>query len=296
LERKHVKKGLTGIVLAIMAICILSFVPNFANANVQMQGTWVRMNGNIRQWNMTDGNTTNTFGWIVANAAIVNKNGTVHEWAMVHATWSDIMRAYPMGDHPLGEFNVSDTVTGNFSYTFSFYTARLLNVSELSFNKTETGHDFYLQGYWNVSEITETINITWGEHMRQVTVTWTDEPVAINATGELVADWGTVAAPGSGGMPGPIGVGTFELTIDGVGTLSGNAWRGIIWTKELNICDFGDASGNPRGRVDINDLVKVARHYGEVPGFGTYDPSLDVDGDGKIGIGDLTTIAANIQG
>lgn len=280
------KKGITNIMLAVMAMSIISFVPNLSNADVQTKGMWVRMQGNITDWNMTDGNTTRTFGWIVANAAIVNKNGTVHKWAMVQATWSDIMRAYPMGRHPLGDVNISDTVTGNFSYTFSFYTARLLNLSDLSFNKTETGHDFYLAGYWNASERTETINITWSENMRQITVTWTDKPVAINATGTLVADWGGVFG----------WVGKFALSIDGVGTLSGYAWKSIIRTQELNVCDLGDAQGNPRGKVDINDLVKVARHYGEVPGFGNYDPSLDMNGDGKIDIGDLTTIAANIQG
>ncbi|MGD0495535.1 MAG: hypothetical protein ABSB28_05790 [Candidatus Bathyarchaeia archaeon] len=280
------KKAITGIMLAMMAMSVFSFVPNFANADVQSQGTWVRMNGYITQWNMTNGNTTKTFGWIVANAAVVNKNGTVHEWAMAHATWSDIMRAYPLGDHPLGEVNVSETEMGNFSYTFSFYTARLLNVTELGFNKTETGHDFYLAGYWNVSERTQTINITWGEHMRQITVTWTDTPVATNANGTLVADWGGVYG----------WIGKFALSIDGVGTLSGFARKGIEWTHELNICDLGDAQGNPRGKVDINDLVKVAKHYGEAPGFGNYDSSLDLNGDGKIDIGDLTTIAANIQG
>jgi hypothetical protein len=280
------KKALTGIMLAMMTISIISLVPNLANADVEMQGMWLRMNGNITEWNMTDGNTTRTFGWIVANAAIVNKNGTTHEWAMAHATWSDIMRVYPMGYHPLGGFNFSATVIGNFSYTFSFYTASLLDVSKLSFNKTETGHDFYLAGHWNASERKETINMTWSDHVRQITVTWTDKPIAINANGTLVADWGGVFG----------WLGKFALSIDGVGTLTGFAWKGIIWTKELNVCDLGDAQGNPRGKVDINDLVKVARHYGEAPGFGNYDPNLDINGDGKIDIGDLTTIAANVQG
>jgi hypothetical protein len=286
------KKAITGIMVAMMAMSAFCFVPNFANADVEMQGTWVRMNGNIMNWTLTNGTTTRTFGWIVANAAIVNKTGTIHEWAMAHATWSDLMRAYPMDEHPLGgghDFN--DTVTGNFSCTFSFYTARLLDLLKLSFNKTETGHDFYLAGYWNVSERTETVNVTWGEYMRQITVTWTETPVAINANGTLVADWGVVVTPQPGEMPGPIGVGTFELQIEGVGTLSGYAWKSFIWARELNICDF-----DGQGKVDIKDLVKVAKHYGEAPGFGNYDPSLDVNGEGQISIGDLTTVAANIQG
>jgi len=290
------KKAITGMMLALMAITVVAFVPNFTSADYQTQGMWVRMMGNINEWNMTNGNSTSAFGWIVANAAIINKNGTVEEWATANALWSDILRAYPMGQHPLGDFNVSATVLGNFSYTFSYYTARLLNYSDISFNKNETGHDFYLAGYWNVYNSTETINITWStssgdswsQYYGAINVTCTETPLAINATGTLVADWGVVTLGKD--MPG-WGVGTFELQIAGVGTLSGFASRSFIWARELNICDF-----DGQGKVDISDLVKVAQHYGEAPGFQDYDPSLDVCGEGQIGIGDLATVAANIQG
>jgi hypothetical protein len=126
-----VKKAIAGIMLAMMAISVFSFVPNLSNADSMIHGTWVRMNGFVLQWNMTDGTITRTFGWMGASAAIVDVNGTVHEWARAHATWSDILRAYPMGDHPLGDVNITDsgavqdhtgTWTGNFSVTFSFFT------------------------------------------------------------------------------------------------------------------------------------------------------------------------------
>jgi len=296
------KKAIAGIMLVVMAVSVLSFIPGIGSADYQSSGMWVRMDGNITQWNMTNGNSTATFGWIMADAAIENKNGTTNEWATVNAIWSDLMRAYPMGEHALGQYNISETdiVNGNFSYTFSYYTATLLSVSDLSFNKTETGHDFYLTGYWNVSDITETINITWStstsgswsQYNKQITITWTETPIAINETGTLFADWGVFGVPPTPGeMPGPIGVGTFQLSIDTVGILSGFAFRSFIWARELNICDF-----DGRGTVDIKDLVMAAQHYGEVPGFGNYDPTFDVNGEGQIGIGDLTTIAANING
>jgi hypothetical protein len=296
LERKSVKKAITAIMLAIMAIGAISFVPNLAGAETQKQGIWARMNGMITEWNTTDGNSTRAFGWVVANAAIVNINGTTHEWAKANAMWSDMMRPHPEGDHPLGPgFQVNDTTApGNFSCTFTFYTAKLLSFTDISFNKTESGHDFYLAGLWNVTQRTETINITvitsandtWRQFDREINVTCTDTPVATNATGTLVADWGGVMG----------WIGKFVLSIDGVGTLSGFASRGIEWAHELNMCDLGDAQGIPRGKVDINDLVKVAKHFGEAPGFGNYDPNLDLNGNGKVDIGDLTTIAANIQG
>jgi hypothetical protein len=300
------KKVITGIMLAIMTMSLISFLPNVTSADVETEGTWVRMVGNIMNWTFTNGTTTRTFGWIGANAAIVNKTGTIKEWATVHAIWSELV-AHPMDDnaYPLGsghDFDDSAVVKGeNFSITFSFYTARLLNLTDLNFNKTETHHNFYLAGYWNVSEITETINMTWNPSgdpwsQWQITITWNETPVATNATGTLIADWWIVPTPWKGWMPGSTGVGTFELSIDGVGTLSGYIMREFIWTRELNICDLDDANGTPRGKVDIYDLVKVAQHYGEGPGFTNYDPSLDVRGDGIIDIGDLTTIAANIQG
>jgi hypothetical protein len=303
MERENMKKVITGIMLALMAMTVVAFVPNFAGADAsqtQTQGEWVRMMGNIVNWTMTNGTITSTYGWVVANAAIVTVNSTVKEWATANALWSDILRAYPMGVHPLGDCNVSATVLGNFSYTFSYYTARLLSVSELSFNKTVTGHDFYLAGYWNASEVTETINITWSDSWNEpwsqycgmITVTCTETPVAIDETGTLVADWGVVSTPGTDmPVPGPIGVGTFGLNITSVGTLSGFAFRSFIWARELNMCDF-----NGQGKVDISDLVMVAQHYGQAPGFAGYDPSLDVCGEGQIGIGDLATVAANIQG
>ena len=296
------KKAITGIMLALMAITVVAFVPNFTSADAdhtaKTQGEWVRMIGNISNWTMTNGTSTSTYGQIVANAAIVNESGTVQEWATANALWSDLLRAYPMGVHPLGGFNVSATVMGNFSYKFSYYTATLLNVSELSFNKTETGHDFYLAGIWNASQTTETINITWStssgnswsQYYWGINVTCTETPMAINQNGTLVADWGVVPIPGTD-MPGPMATGTFLLNITKVGTLSGFASKSFIWARELNICDF-----NGQGKVDISDLVMVAQHYGEAPGFQGYDPSLDVNGEGQIGIGDLATVAANIQG
>jgi hypothetical protein len=277
------KKVITGIMLAMMAMTLVSFIPNVTSADIQNapQGRWVRMNGMIVNWTQ-DGTTTPTFGWIIADAAEVNKSGTIHEWALVHAIWSNLTRPHPLGQ---GEINCNDTRIGNFSYTFSFYTAKLIKLSDLNFNKTETHHDLYLTGYWNASEITETVNITRTANMTQITIKWTEKPLAINATGTLFADF--LVAMGPGVMP----INKFELAIDGVGTLSGYPWRGLIWTKELNICDLDE-----RGKVDIYDLVKAARHYGEAPGFSDFDPSLDVCGDGRIDIRDLTTIAANIQG
>lgn len=36
------------------------------------------------------------------------------------------------------------------------------------------------------------------------------------------------------------------------------------------------------------------QHYGEMPGWGNYDPKMDLSGDLKIDIADLSTVAANM--
>jgi hypothetical protein len=50
------------------------------------------------------------------------------------------------------------------------------------------------------------------------------------------------------------------------------------------------------GKVNINDLVKMAKRYKAVPGTRGYSLDFDFNGAGMIDIGDLTTLAANIEG
>lgn len=56
--------------------------------------------------------------------------------------------------------------------------------------------------------------------------------------------------------------------------------------------DRFDVTGN--GRVDINDLVEVARNYGKTVA-GSANPKADVNGDGRVDIEDLTLIARRVN-
>jgi Ca2+-binding EF-hand superfamily protein len=51
---------------------------------------------------------------------------------------------------------------------------------------------------------------------------------------------------------------------------------------------------NNDGKVDIRDLVKVARRYKMTPGLFNYDNDADVNMNGQVDMADLTTVAANI--
>jgi hypothetical protein len=251
------------IMITIMAVGILSFLPSFTGADTTISGKWFKMAGVIHTWNTTSGSVVPVFGWIGARGGIVDVNGTTHEWAMVHAIWSpEIVRINPIADP-----------TENF--TFSFYTARLIKMTDMNINLTE--NSFFVTGYWNVLNITTTFNITAAPRIR---FTRTIEAVVTNATGELMV-------PSNASEPM-----SFSLAITGVGELDGKCLMKILSVGEIRMFSVtGDDS-----KVGLKDLVHVARLYGTTPGMRGYDLNADVDGDGKIDIFDLTTIAANIQG
>jgi hypothetical protein len=48
---------------------------------------------------------------------------------------------------------------------------------------------------------------------------------------------------------------------------------------------------NGDGKVDIKDILIVAKAYGSNPGDPNYDPRADVNGDSKIDIKDILIVA-----
>jgi hypothetical protein len=233
------RKEIIAAMLAVLAVGSIALVPSFANADTQTSKTWVQLRGFVNQW----GNDT-VFGWLKANARIWNDNGTIHQWATVDAMWSS-------EPHRL---NVTDDHPGNF--TFSFYTARLANLTLVALNYT--GYDFYVSGLWNVTKITTTITLNvhfnnethFEDHSELMNITRTVEPIVTLAPGELHTN----------GM-------RFGLDITGIDSLSGF----------------------------IQDLVSVARRYNTVPGMRDYNFNMDFNMEGRVNIADLTTIAANID-
>jgi len=199
------------------------------------------------------------FGWIGAQWRIVNVNGTIHKGARVHATWST-------EPHRL---NCSKPPTEDF--TFSFYAARLMNTTEVRMNYS--GYNLLISGLWNVVNITTTIDVD--ENGMLISFNRTIVPVVTGAYGELhvFSNWHL-----------------FKLNITGIDVLSGFVVRVIIAYKEIHMCDVdGD------GKVDLVDLVKVARRYRTMPGLFRYEHDMDFNFDDQIDMADLTTLAANIQ-
>jgi len=252
------RRSIAVVMIAMMTIGSFALIPSLASADTQFQGLWVRVGGIITQW----GNTS-VFGRIGAYAAMINANGTYHQWARAHAIWTtETHRLNCSGPPPVPE-----------NFTFSFYAAGLVETSAIKLNFTHV----YISGLWNVIKITITILVD--EAGALISFTRTFEPIVTNATGFLYV------------FPNPNFGYVFVLSIEGIDMLSGII-VGCKWSYwEIKICDVaGDDD-----KVTLHDLVKVAKSYRTVPGLWNYNHDVDFNFDNKIDMGDLTTVAANME-
>jgi len=242
--------------LAILAIGSLISIPSLAYADTTIkQSLWVHTRGFIQQWG-----TDQAFGWVNAHMRMIDVNGTYREWAWIHARWSTDVRHINCSEIPIENF------------TLVHYAARLVNTTDIVLNGTE--FDLSITGLWNVTKIT--ISVYVDEAGNLLYIQRTVEPFLPElATGEfkISNNWRR-----------------FTLNIDGVQQLSGAIVGYRIAYVEIKMLDI-----NEDGKVDIVDLVRVAKRYRFAPGL-PYDIFTDVNGDGQIDIGDLTAVAANIEG
>jgi len=188
------------------------------------------------------------YGWLGALAE-------VEKWAEVKIIWTVSM------PHILV-----------FPANYAFYAARLVesDMVELGYN----GNDFYVNGTWDVYNIT--IMYGAGRNLKGKIV-------------KLVVDKG----------PGALSVFNnwtdFTVDIEGIEMI-----KGIVLRYCTRIFPIPPGDSNLDGKVDIFDLVHVAKAYGTTPGIGKYNldtdvsVSVDINFDFVVDIYDLTTIAANL--
>lgn len=250
------EKSMTIALLALLAMSSFAFLAKPAGADTVFERTWVRAHGRITEWGLTP-----VFGWINVRVKAIDVNGTFREWAGVHAVWSYEPR----------RLNCTDPPTGTF--TFTFWTARLVNSSVIAANYS--GYDLFISGKWNVNKITTTVEVS---PTGEVSITRVFEPTVTEAYGELRV------FPEVGERR------LFELSITGIDLLSGVVVRYVVQHLEIEIFDTDD-----NGKVTIVELTRAAKRYGSVAGLWNYDADLDVNGDCKIDIADLATLAANIK-
>lgn len=261
--------------LAVLALGSFSFIPSLSRADFFRASTSANLRGLITDWG-----STQVFGSLGAHASVVNKNGTVHESAMVHATWSPDMKFnHTETDDEAENENHAQLPAGNI--TLSFYAAKLVNTTDVAFNSS--GYDLIITGLWNVFNITQTLEIDAEGKLINLTRTMT--LLVTNATGDL-----KVTAPHFPPLVIPPLPGNFTLTIAGIDPVTGKVFK--YFQRDFAIM-IGDLDA--KGKTNIHDLVKVAHGYGTMPGMPGYSEYFDFDFNLEVDIGDLATVAQSIE-
>jgi hypothetical protein len=275
----EMKKTIAAVLVAIIGISSLSFAVAYANASgpfnnglgwgfgsqmrrrfyASLQRSWVRVNGIIETWGSQEVN-----GSLSVNARTTGFEEVLREVAVATAIWSN---------------TTNFRERGNFSY--SFYVARLreVNVTALNFDEEV---DFFMNGTWNVFNVTiSQTTIISGDLESHYTVerqTKKDvEPIATEAYGELNV---------TGNWP------QFVLSIDGIDELNGVTTR--AWMRQMMFNKF-KISEDGTDKVTRTDLKFLAKNYGLMPGWGSFDSNMDFNCNYRIDIADLSTVAANVE-
>ena len=226
-----------------------------------LQQSFVRLDGFINQ-----SGSNNVTGAIEAQSRTIVLNTTARQGASATAIWTS---------------NQSRPISGlkdkqNFTYTFN--TARLVNASTASLNTT--GLSYFLNGTWNVYQITTNFTIITDSSGNIVSFNRNQNASAVvtNAYGEL-----KVASNAN----------NFTLSITGIDQLTGLVHVQRITTKMFN--PFRINNDDNTTIVTKADVSTIVKSYGSSPGWGNYDQRMDYNFNYKIDITDLTTAAANIN-
>lgn len=276
------KKAIAMILIAIFAISALSII---ATADARPFMNWRMNRGNFVN---NDSQRTNQF---VAQQSFVRIDGPITKYGGVNATGSvDVQsRTVVVNSTSLREGSSAtamwttstspiSAIRAKENYTYTFYTARLVNASLSSLNVT--GYSFFLNGTWNVYQVTTTFTINTDSSGTVIGFNRNQNAVALatNAYGEF-----KVASTGS----------NFTLSISGVNPLTGTVHVQRITSRIFNAFRINNDDANTT--VTKTDVASVAGAYGTSPGWGNYDQRMDYNFNYKIDITDLTTAAANIN-
>ena len=275
------KKKLAAILLAVITLSSLGLVAGIASAlpwigrgNVinyiaranmakgLTQRSWIRINGIITEWGETD---VNGLLHTQARTAVFNLTDT-RQLASASAVWTTNT------SRPINAVRAKE------NFTYSFYGARLINasVSELNYGDD----DFFLSGTWNLYNVTSNVTIITNSNGEITKIHRESDTDVAEAYGELsVTDNWT----------------KFTLAIDGYEILSGSVIRSRTGSMQFNPFKItSDLTTTTSNVVSKADLATIAKNYRAMPGWGNYDQSMDFNGNYKIDIADLATVAANM--
>jgi hypothetical protein len=272
------KKIIAIILTAIMAVSVLGLAAtasarpfmnwkNFSDMpgnshRAATQQSFVRLDGQAAKFG-----SSNVTGTIQAQSRTILVNNTdSRQGSSASAIWTtNTSRA-------INSFRTRE------NFTYSFYTANLVNASVSSLNVT--GYSFFLNGTWNVFQVTTNYTVTTNSAGDLTGFNRNENAVAVatKVYGEL-----KVASTGN----------NFTLAINGVASLTGQVHVQKITTKMFSPFIVNDDDGATT--VTKTDVSTIASAYGSSPGWGNYDQRMDYNFNYKVDICDLATAAANID-
>jgi hypothetical protein len=271
---KIMKKKFAVVLLAILTVSAFSFLVDayampFMNekmiprsiGSTSIHQNYVRMDGVVNAW----GSNT-VIGAIQAQSrtTIVNSTNTIQGYSCTAIWTTNTTR-------PISAVRARE------NFTYSFYVARLVdgNYSALDYN----GNSFFMNGTWNVWNITETFTIITDSSGNITSINRNQNlvPLATQAYGELTV---------------PSGWSTFTLSISGIDPLSGKVVFYTFGSRGFNPFMLGTGSSTTVTPADLNSIAKA---YGSMPGWGNYDLRMDYALHYRIDICDLSTAAANLN-
>jgi len=259
------------LIIALVAVSSLSLAGANASmvsqntaANVKnglLQRSYIRLNGLITEWGTT---AVNGALQTQAGTALFNDADT-NQLASATAIWTT---------------NTSRPISGveskqNFTYTF--YTARLVNASVSTLSTSTTDANYFLNGTWNVYTIISNVTIITDSSGSITSVHRSSDTSVQKAYGELtVTDNWT----------------KFSLAINGIDPLTGSINRSV--QRQVQFNPFKVTDDTTTNAITKADVAAVIHSYGAMPGWGNYDSRMDFAGHYKIDIADLSTVASNM--
>jgi hypothetical protein len=161
------------------------------------------------------------------------------------------------------------------NFTYTFYSAKLLNASVSTFSSSPTTN-FLLTGNWNVATIKSEVTVITNEDNEIVSIHRESDSTHEDVYGELklTDNWTK-----------------FELKLTDYEPLTGLVTRSVTRQLMFNWYKLTDVAGTTVTRADVEAVVKC---YRSMPGWGNYDNRMDFNFNYKIDIADLATVTANL--
>lgn len=231
------------------------------SSNRPVSSSWIRINGVINQWGTTD-----VRGQLQTQArtALLQSSDT-RQLASASAIWTtNITRAI-------------QEVRAKENFTYVFYAARLLNASVSTLSADSSASNYVIGGTWNIATVTSNVTILTNADGTIARVLRNQDITTQKAYGELTItdNWSK-----------------FTLAINGIDPLTGSVLRSM--TRQMQFNHFKLTDDSVSSTVTKADIREVARNYGAMPGWGSYDTRMDFNNNYRVDIADISTVAANM--